>query len=117
MHGHVSECTIQGLRMVGLAGDQDVATVASLRGRLSPPPGASRPNVVIDLHEVEFIDCAVVGAMVGARNAAIGAGGSVHLVGLQRLPKRVLTLCGLLDAFCVHECRNGTRLPVCDRPA
>jgi|SRR4051812_22701748 len=104
MNGHVSGCAVQGLTIVRLAGDQDVATVASLRGRLSPAPGSPRPDVVIDLAEVGFIDCAVVGAMVGARNAVTGAGGRVHLAGLQRLPELVLSLCGLLDSFCVHVC-------------
>jgi anti-sigma B factor antagonist len=107
MNGHVSECTAQGLTMVRLAGDQDVATVARLRGRLSPSPGATRPDIVIDLREVGFIDCAVVGAMIGARNAAAGAGGRVHLAGLQRLPERVLRLCGLIDSFCVHDGLNA----------
>jgi len=103
MNGHVSECTIQGLTVVRLAGDQDVATASSLRGRLVSSRRATRPDLVVDLRAVEFIDCAVLGAMVGARTVALGAGGCVRLVGLQPLPERVFSLCDLLDLFCVYD--------------
>jgi anti-anti-sigma factor len=116
VNGHVSgHWTSQGVTVVSLAGDHDVATVDDLRGWLVPAPSATRPDLAVDLRDVEFIDCAVVGALVAARNIAIGTGGCVRLASLRAVPRRVLSLCALADVFCVYDALDEAAAAVCAR--
>lgn len=104
MLGHVvGRETVHGLTVVTLAGELDVATVAELRRHLAPSDSATSAGLAVDLREVTFIDCAVVGSLVGARNRAVEASACVRLSGLRAQPRRVLTLCALDDAFCVYR--------------
>ena len=104
MLGHVvGRETVHGLTVVTLAGDFDVATVAELRHHLAPSESATSADLAVDLREVTFIDCAVVGSLVGARNRAVGASACVRLSGLRAQPRRVLSLCALDDVFCVYR--------------
>lgn len=104
MLGHVvGRETVHGLTVVTLAGELDVATVAELHRHLAPSDSATSADLAVDLREVTFIDCAVVGSLVGARNRAVEASACVRLSGLGAQPRRVLTLCALDDVFCVYR--------------
>jgi anti-sigma B factor antagonist len=102
--GHVvGRETVHGLTLVTLAGELDVATVAELHRHLAPSDSAASADVAVDMREVTFIDCAVVGTLVGARNRAVEASACLRLSGLRAQPRRVLTLCALDDVFCVYR--------------
>jgi anti-anti-sigma factor len=102
--GHVMRReTVRGLTVVTLAGDFDVATVAELRGYLAPCESATMADLAVDLREVAFIDCAVIGSLVSARNRAVSASACVRLSGLHGQPRRVLGLCALDDVFCLYR--------------
>lgn len=104
MLGHVvGRETVDGVTVVTLAGDLDVATVDELRRHLAPSESATSANLAVDLREVTFIDCAVIGSLVGARNRAVGASACVRLSGLRARPRRVLTLCELDEVFCFYR--------------
>jgi len=94
---------MHGLTIVTLAGELDVATVAALHRHLAPSDSATSADLAVDLREVTFIDCAVVGSPVGARNRAVEASACVRLSGLRAQPRWVLTLCALDDVFCVYR--------------
>lgn len=106
---------VHGLTVIGLAGDLDVATVAELRRQLVPRPSASRPDLAIDLREVEFMDCAVVGAMIAARSQVADAGGCVRLAGPGVVARRILSLCQLDEVFCIYDTLSEATQPVCAR--
>jgi anti-anti-sigma factor len=106
---------VHGLTVIRLAGDLDVATVAELRRQLAPRPSASLPDLAIDLSEVEFMDCAVVGAMIAARNEVADAGGCVRLAGPGIGPRRILSLCQLDEVFCIYDTLSEATDPVCAR--
>ena len=106
---------VHGLTVIGLAGDLDVAAVAELRRQLAPRPSASLPDLVVDLREVEFMDCAVVGAMVAARNEVADAGGCLRLAGPGSVARRLLALCHLDEVFCIYDTLSEATDPVCAR--
>jgi anti-anti-sigma factor len=106
---------VHGLTVVGLAGDLDVATVPELRRQLAPRPSASLPDLAVDLREVEFMDCAVMGAMVAARNEVARAGGCVRLAGPGSKARRLLSLCQLDEVFCIYDTLSEATAPVCAR--
>lgn len=107
--------TVHGLTVVSLAGHLDVATVPELRRQLAPCPSASLPDLAVDLSEVDFMDCTVVGAMVAARNRVADAGGCVRLSGPRRTPRRILFLCRLEEVFCIHDSLSEATAAVCAR--
>ena len=95
--------TINGLTVVTLAGDLDVASVTELRRHLVASEAATLPDLALDLRDVAFIDCAVIGTWIAARHQVVAAGGCVRLFGLGERPARLLSLCRLEQAFCVHD--------------
>jgi anti-anti-sigma factor len=106
---------VHGLTVIGLAGDLDVATVAELRRQLAPRPSASLPDLALDLREVAFMDCAVVGALIAARNDVADAGGCVRLAGPGMGVRRILSLCHLDEVFCIYDTLSEATGPVCAR--
>lgn len=106
---------VHGLTVIGLAGDLDVATVAELRRQLAPRPSASLPDLAIDLREVEFMDCAAVGAIIAVRNEVVDAGGCVRLAGPGMAVRRILSLCHLDEVFCIYDTLSEATEPVCAR--
>ena len=106
---------LHGLTVIGLAGDLDVATVAELRRQLAPRPSASLPDLALDLREVGFMDCAVVGALMTARNEVADAGGCVRLAGPGFGVRRILSLCHLDEVFCIYDTLSEATEPVCAR--
>lgn len=71
----------------------DLDTVASLRRALTAALGAHR-EVVLDLSEVTFMNCAGLGAMVQARTQADRRGGHLVLRGTGRRVVRLGKLTG-----------------------
>jgi anti-sigma B factor antagonist len=99
----VGKRSVNGLTLVRLAGEFDVAAVRCLRRGLRASYLATLPDVAVDLRAVTFLDCAAVGVLIAARNKVALAGGCLRVVGLQGEPRRLLALCRLEDVVCVHE--------------
>lgn len=79
---------------VALAGEPDFADQARLAGVLMRVLDGRPGMVRVDVGSVEFIDCAAVGALISARNAATGRGARL-VVSNPRGP--VLRLLQMLD--------------------
>lgn len=108
MRGRVlDKATVNGLTLVSIAGELDLSDGPLLRRALVGHPAATLPDVAVDLHEVEFMDCAVVGMLVSASRAVKSAGGCLRLGALQPGPRRLVGLCeleqGVNGTICVHE--------------
>lgn len=113
--GVIAAQSTDGLSVFTLAGELDFACAAALRHQLTTLPDASRPDVVLDLRRVTFIDCSAVGALVALTRAVVEAGGCVRLVGAQAAPLRVLQLCKLEAVLCFYDSLSEATVAVCPR--
>jgi anti-anti-sigma factor len=85
---------------VMVVGEVDMATAPQLRQRLVRVLRAQRPAVLeIDLAGVTLLDCAGVGALVGAWTVATQAGCRMRVRHPQPIVRRVLEVTGILDAL------------------
>jgi anti-anti-sigma factor len=85
---------------VSVVGEVDLATVPALRDRLLTVVHEQAPAaLVVDLAGVTFLDCAGIGTLVAAHNAAIRAGGQVRVSDPHPTVRRLLDLTGLLDVL------------------
>ena len=105
--------SVNGLTVVRLAGEFDVAAVQGLRRGLLPSHFATLPDLAVDLREVTFLDCAAVGVLIAARNRVSLAGGCLRATGLQTEPRRLLGLCRLDGVVCLHRSLLQATAVVC----
>jgi anti-sigma B factor antagonist len=87
--------------VVRLRGELDAADAAGVTAALARVL-ASHLDIIIDLTDLEFIDCGGLRALAGARDQASRTGGGLLLAAPQQLVLRVLALTGLADAFSIH---------------
>jgi hypothetical protein len=60
----VEEPTVNGSTLVTLGGELDVADAGRLRRDVASSPGATLPDLAIDLRQVAFMAASVVGALM-----------------------------------------------------
>jgi anti-sigma B factor antagonist len=114
MPGYISKKTVDGLTVVTVTGELDLATAPALRHQLRRAADASSPDLAVDLSQVTFFDCAIVGVLVRAMNNVQAEGGCLRLRGLTGGPKRLLDLCHLDGVTCVENMEpagRGTKQP------
>src|SRR3954447_25698952 len=99
--------TVNGLTVVTLAGELDLAAAPALRLALCRAPDAALPDLAVDLSRVEFMDCAVVGVLIAALNTVKAQGGCLRLHGLKGEPMRLMELCRL-DGVIWRPVRQAT---------
>jgi anti-sigma B factor antagonist len=68
-----------GIAVITVTGEVDIATVAGFRDRLFTLADTSR-SVIVDLDQVSFIDATGLGALVGAAHRADIHGASLQVV-------------------------------------
>jgi anti-sigma B factor antagonist len=116
VQGHVSgQQTVDGLSVVSLAGELDLMTVPELRRQLVASSSAELPDLVVDLRDVLFMDCAVIGTLIAARRRVVAQGGCVRLAGLRERPRRLLQLCRLDEVFCVYDSLDPATKARCEK--
>ncbi|MFF8729261.1 STAS domain-containing protein [Streptomyces sp. NPDC015171] len=110
----VSHREIGGATVVALRGEIDLLTVSALTERLDALTASPRPDLVLDLRPVTFIDCTGLGILCRARNRALARKGRLRLVTESAFLRRLLRATGLRDVFevcaCLPEpapCRTG----------
>jgi anti-sigma B factor antagonist len=89
-----------GRVVVGVAGEIDVATAPEVERALAEAGAEKR--VVLDLSECQFIDSSGLRTLLGARSAAVSAGGSLVLVVADPGLLRVFEVVGLGDILEIH---------------
>jgi anti-sigma B factor antagonist len=92
----------KGQVVVALCGELDIADAANVAAALTEIV-ARRPQIIVDLAGLNFIDSSGVAALARARKHARHAGGEVVLAAAQPQVTRLLTLIRLIDAFPVHS--------------
>jgi anti-anti-sigma factor len=90
-----------GAVLVQLRGELDMAFEATMRDQFTCAVRLS-PHLLVDMRQVEFIDCAGLRAMLWGRERAMAQGGSFGLVAPSRAVRRLLELARVEEAFPVH---------------
>jgi len=83
--------------VVSVAGELDVATAGQLGDLLTEVLHAGSDRVFLDLGDVTFMDCAALAVVLRAREASLGAGGGLCLLGVSRCVRLLLALTGTLS--------------------
>ncbi|WP_225823857.1 STAS domain-containing protein [Streptomyces naphthomycinicus] len=105
-----------GATVVCLHGEIDLLSVPALSERLDALTARPRPDLVLDLRPVTFIDCVGLGILCRARNRILARQGRLRLVADSAGFRRLLRTTGLLDVF--EVCARPPRpLPVRHGPS
>ncbi|MCX4671146.1 STAS domain-containing protein [Streptomyces sp. NBC_01381] len=94
----------RGLSVVAtLHGEIDLLTAPALSALLAPLTGCARPDVLVDLRQVAFIDGTGLAVLAVARDAATAHDGRLRLICTHPLTLRILHHPGLGFGFDVLE--------------
>lgn len=91
----------RGRVVVAIHGELDIADAASVAATLAAL-AASEGQIIIDLADLDFIDCRGLAALVSARNQARQGGGDVLLAAARPQMRRILAATALTHVFSVH---------------
>ncbi|WP_189959159.1 STAS domain-containing protein [Streptomyces alanosinicus] len=91
-----------GATVVSLRGEIDVLTAPALAERLDALTVSPRPDLVLDLRSIAFIDCAGLGVLCRARNRVLARRGRLRLISDNGCLVRLLRVAGLGGVFDVQ---------------
>nr|WP_107911486.1 STAS domain-containing protein [Streptomyces chartreusis] len=94
-----------GIRVVTVAGEIDYDTCEELHQALEAS-GSLPPRVVVDMHQVTFMDSSGINVLLAAYRTHSTAGGWLRLAGPTGAAKRALQLVGLDTVIDCHETLN-----------
>jgi anti-sigma B factor antagonist len=98
-----------GTAIVILRGALDVHSAPVVRERLQAVLAAGLKAIIVDLHDVEFIDSTGLGVLIGARRRSQDAGVKLLLARPSRATHRLLAITGMRRHFTITKAlRAGT---------
>ncbi|MFI6627170.1 STAS domain-containing protein [Streptomyces sp. NPDC050528] len=97
-----SERVIAGTTVVALSGEIDLLTAHQLSARLDMLTAGPRPDLVLDLRSVSFIDCAGLSVLRRAQNRAAARDGRLRLLTSGTGFLRILRHAQLGGVFEIH---------------
>ena len=92
-----------GKTIVAVGGEIDVYTAPKLRDKLSELVATGAYDIVVDMHEVEFLDSTGLGVLVGGLKKVRAHDGSLRLVCNQDRLLKIFRITGLAKVFVIHE--------------
>ena len=92
-----------GLFVVSLTGEMDIASAPELSRRLDLLAGAGSRHIVVDLSKLTFIDSSGINALVVAAKAIQADGGLITLVAPTPHTKRVFEIVHLSEVISIEE--------------
>jgi len=95
----IEEVRSDGVPVVRVTGEIDVATAPALREHLTTHESAGAPVVVVDLTDVTFVDSTALGVLVGAYRRLGDAGSTLRLVVTEARILKVLEITDLMSVF------------------
>ncbi|MBL1082266.1 STAS domain-containing protein [Streptomyces actinomycinicus] len=101
----VATTATDGIRVLTVAGEIDHHTSETLRQALDACD-TPRPRIVVDLHQVTFMDSSGINILIAAHRALAEAGGWLRLAAPGQSVMRTLSIVGV-DA--VIDCRETLR--------
>jgi anti-sigma B factor antagonist len=105
---------VGGHPVMALGGELDVTGAADVAGAVTAASGAGQ-SLILDLADLEFIDCSGVRALLSAQALARLAGGDVVLAAPQEPVLRLMTLLRLAGVLGAHASVTAAALSA--RPA
>ncbi len=100
---HLTEQPARRATVLELSGEIDLVTAPSLSARLDTLTASGRPDLVLDLRRVSFIDCAGLGVLCRVRNRTLARQGRLRLITDSSRFLRVLHHAGLSGVFEVQR--------------
>ena len=88
--------------IVEVGGEIDVYTAPKLRDKLSELVATGSYDIVVDMHEVEFLDSTGLGVLVGGLKKVRAHDGSLRLVCNQDRLLKIFRITGLAKVFVIH---------------
>jgi anti-sigma B factor antagonist len=82
-----------------LAGNVFVEEAKKIRGVLNELIIKGQKSILIDLTQVEYIECVGMGMLVSVQKKALQIGGGIKVKGIQRLLKKQFELNYMMKAF------------------
>jgi anti-sigma B factor antagonist len=95
----IEERVDQGVPIIAVAGEIDVATAPQLRESLHGVIAQGQATVVLDLLEVSFLDSTALGVLVGALKRCRELGGELHVVVADARIMKIFEITGLTKVF------------------
>jgi len=91
-----------GHTVLAAGGEIDVYTAPQLRQRLVELVDEGRPQIVVDMEQVEFLDSTGLGVLVGGLKRVRAREGSLRLVCSQERILKIFRITGLEKVFGIH---------------
>lgn len=88
-----------GVVVIAVAGELDMATAPQLQAHIAELLGQRHARLVFDLAEVSFCDSTGLSVFVRAKNDCAEAGGEIRLAAPQRGVLRILEVSGLVEVL------------------
>jgi anti-sigma B factor antagonist len=112
----VEEVTEGGVAVFRLSGELDLHDAPALRQRLLARATGQRPNAVVNVTNLSYIDSAGLGVLVAALKAYTRLGGRLALAGPRPEVRHILEITRLIQQFPVHESETDALGALGDTP-
>ena len=106
-NSHGSRRHFNGAVVVRLAGELDMATWTHLDELLTSAVSDGSGAIVLDLSDVDYIDCRSIGLIVAAFTAAKDRDRSLRVSGLHGMPKDLFDILGLQSLLATPGVDDG----------
>jgi anti-sigma B factor antagonist len=91
-----------GKTIVAVGGEIDVYTAPKLRDKITELVATGAYDIVVDMHEVVFLDSTGLGVLVGGLKKVRAHDGSLRLVCNQDRLLKIFRITGLAKVFVIH---------------
>jgi anti-sigma B factor antagonist len=108
---HIEERIDQGLPVIAVVGEIDVATAPQLREALHEVIAQGHATVVLDLLGVTFLDSTALGVLVGGLKRCRELGGELHVVVADARIKKIFEITGLVKVFPIVDSLSEVAAP------
>ena len=98
----VIQHTVEGVLVVTVRGEIDVASAPLLREELSSGASTGTALCIVDLSAVTFVDSTALGVLVEAAQACRSAGSDLRLIVTDPHIAKVFAITGLDDVFSIY---------------
>lgn len=98
-----AERPVGAVMVVEIRGELDLVAKTRITDRLEQLARAPRPDLVLDLRQVTFVDCSGLAILCGVRSRVVAGGGRLRVVSPAPAFRRLLRLTGLTADFELFE--------------
>ncbi|WP_339134977.1 STAS domain-containing protein [Streptomyces sp. f51] len=91
----ITPVTVDGIRVLVVAGELDADNTGTLRQALRAEEDGAAALTVLDLGAVTFMDSSAINVLIAANRDATAAGGQLRMAALSEPVQRVVAIVGL----------------------